>query len=490
MIEDVTDSGRVKRSAQALHWGIQGRREATWQEDGPVPVHESVGSHSLSSPLRRRLSAPAALRRFVEGAYELVLGRPADPAGLEHHLRFLEQGGARQQVLQGLAASPEGEALRLRPRAVGRVRSLARSAGLEQGESRLEAHLVELYTTLLETAERHDRRSAALEALVAHAAQRPADMDGARSAAVEDRFRAVEQLLQQAAEERRQLVQEHRQLDRAVEEGQQRVAELQAQLARQPRPVVLAGAATTVVEVDGLLVGVPAAEWRLAAYLASRGNPEPGLTARFLQVVGPGAVVVDVGANIGLYTLHAARAVGLAGQVHAFEPTPAVHDLLAENVQVNGHRESGVVRLHRLALADEDGEANFAVYGDNNGHNSLYPKSGDDDLLRVPVRRLDDVLGDEVALDVVKVDVEGAELRVLAGMQRLAERSPQAVVFCEVAPEHLARAGTSARQFLDDVSELGWSVQLVEEPSGRVRPLVPDDLARPSCNVELRRLDA
>lgn len=279
-MKDVTGSGRVDRSAEALHWSIQGRREATWPEGSPISIHEALDYQSPTSPLRRRLSASAALRRFVEGAYELVLGRPADPAGLEHQLRFLEQGGLRQEVLQGLAASAEGEALRLRPREVGRVRSYVRRGSPAQGDTRVEAHLVELYTTLLEAAERQDRRSAALEALINHATQRSGDIDKARTAAVEDRFRVLEQLLQQAAEERQLLVQQHLQLHRTVEEGRQRVAELQAKLAEQPRPAVLAGAAITVVEVDGLLVGVPAAEWRLAAYLASRGNPEPGLTDR------------------------------------------------------------------------------------------------------------------------------------------------------------------------------------------------------------------
>ena len=90
-----------------------------------------------------------------------------------------------------------------------------------------------------------------------------------------------------------------------------------AQVGRGVYPPVLLGGHNDVLatEVDGLIIGVPSAEWRVAAYLAFRGVLEPGLTALFKQMVRPGMVVVDVGANIGIYTLLGARLLQGHGKV-------------------------------------------------------------------------------------------------------------------------------------------------------------------------------
>ncbi|MEV7963741.1 FkbM family methyltransferase [Oerskovia paurometabola] len=222
----------------------------------------------------------------------------------------------------------------------------------------------------------------------------------------------------------------------------------------------------SVVEVDGLLFGVPAREWRLAAYLEHRGHPEPGLAGILTTYLKPGGRFIDVGANIGLYTVAAAAVVGPTGSVVAVEPTPTTVEMLRENVQLNGFLESDIVRVVEGAAGARRGRAKLAVYAHDSGHNTLYAKDARDASVEVDVVPLDEVVERGSTVDVVKIDVEGGELAVLRGMQRIVDENPHIVVFAELADIHLRRAGTSAQRFLDTVVELGWEWDIFETVSG------------------------
>lgn len=465
------DDQDSRPTAEALGWALRGAAQTS--RPGEIVGRSAT---TVRAGGRRRLTPEASLRRFVENAYQLLLGRSADPTGLDHQLRFLKGGGSRADVLDGLAAAPEGDAMRLSSPAGGRADAVARRLGVSSTrQARLESHLVELYGLTGEASDAQADGLASVTALL----HDTADQLREQMAALHQRL--AEQDLALRAQAERQ----HAEAELRKASDETLLAAAHQTLSR-PRAVVDNGR-VAVVELDGFLVGVPAAEWRLTAFMAARGNPEPGLTRRFREVCRPGGTIVDVGANVGMYTLHGAAAVGPAGAVHAFEPTPDVATLLADNVQLNGFRESGVVTVHRSAVADEPGEAALAVYADNNGHNTLYPKAEGDQTVTVAVTTLDEALVG-APVDVVKIDVEGAELRVLQGMTRVLAASPGVTVFCELAAEHLVRTGSSAEEFLRRLKDFGWRVQVVEEPTGRPRPIDrARDLSSPSLNLELRR---
>lgn len=255
-----------------------------------------------------------------------------------------------------------------------------------------------------------------------------------------------------------------------------------------PRPVVPIGRGVVATEVDGFVVGIPAEEWRLVAYHVFRGLLEPGVTRRFCEVVQPGMVVVDVGANIGLYTLYGARLAGDTGRVHSFEPTPRMFDILHDNIQINGLLESGRVALHRQAVTDRRGKARFAVYAENNGHNTLFPDNRDASFIEVETTTLDDALADEPRIDVVKIDAEGAEPGIWAGMTSILERNQALRVFMEFAPPHLRRAGCDPAALLDQIEAAGFTVEHLADETGETVPSSRESLlAVPSTNILLSR---
>lgn len=145
--------------------------------------------------------------------------------------------------------------------------------------------------------------------------------------------------------------------------------------------------------------------------LRALGLYELRKTAEIERRLAPGGVFVDIGASEGDYALIAARIVGPRGRVHAFEPDPGNVETIRGNLALNGF---GHVTLHAAALSDRDGSA--ALYRSSvSGWHSLLPglEHRDNDVIAVPVARLDS-LGLE-RIDMIKIDVEGAEAAVLDG---------------------------------------------------------------------------
>jgi FkbM family methyltransferase len=261
-------------------------------------------------------------------------------------------------------------------------------------------------------------------------------------------------------------------------EGEQRGAEMAALQAvveevkqRQRAPVFQAGPEVVVTEVDGFLLGVPGREWRLAAYYALRGLPEPGMMRLFRGLVKPGMVVVDIGAHVGIYTLYALRQLGGDGKIFSFEPTPRTFALLRDNVQVNGFLESGVVRFEQRAVSDRGGKAAFTTYGGNSGHNSLFAGEAEGEQIEVETVALDEALAQETRVDVVKMDAEGAEPTIVRGMGRILAGNPGIRILMEFAPGHLRRAGIDPLEWLEELARLGLMVRRVDDVSGELLPV-------------------
>jgi FkbM family methyltransferase len=151
------------------------------------------------------------------------------------------------------------------------------------------------------------------------------------------------------------------------------------------------------------------------------GRTAPAETAALRASLPPGGTFVDVGANWGYFSLVAAHAVGPAGRVVALEPDPRMHAELAANLARNGIRN---VNALAVAASDRAGEATLAGYAEadrNRGVSSLVAApAGDAPSFAVRTAPLDDLLDEQGidAVDLVKVDVEGAEELVVRGMAR------------------------------------------------------------------------
>lgn len=149
---------------------------------------------------------------------------------------------------------------------------------------------------------------------------------------------------------------------------------------------------------------------------------EPETVAYVQSILKPGMTFVDVGANIGQYTLIASRSVGPAGRVFSFEPHPHTFAELNRHVAMNDAKN---VQTFECALSDSKGKAKLWLgYSDNAGANSLNPTiNTSGHSVEIKTERMDDQLRDVDRIDLMKIDVEGAELLVLNGGIETIERT-------------------------------------------------------------------
>jgi FkbM family methyltransferase len=258
-----------------------------------------------------------------------------------------------------------------------------------------------------------------------------------------------------------------------------------APTARRQFSPVLTGHDVFVLKVDDFILAIPREDWPHAACYAYWGTVERGLGQRFQQALRPGMSVVDVGANIGIYTLHAARAVGDTGSVFSFEPTPRTFGILQGNVDANGF--SARVDLRSAAVLDERSTMPLYVQEVRCGLNSLYGPDGGQSVL-VETVSLDEALSGVPSIDLIKIDAEGAEPRILRGMRHIIATNPGLQIFVEFAPSLLLRAGTQPADFLDELLAWGFDIQVVDDLSGELLPLQRDSLLSAfSVNLSLRR---
>jgi FkbM family methyltransferase len=178
----------------------------------------------------------------------------------------------------------------------------------------------------------------------------------------------------------------------------------------------------------------------------------------------PGQTFVDVGANIGWHTLMAASRVGSSGRVVAIEPAASTFLELQSNVQLNRFRN---VTMHQLGLSDREGSVEiFRNNEDDSGGNTMFRSADHVPLETVQARRGDDVLseaGVEV-IDLLKVDVEGAEMLVLRGLERFFSEGRIKSMMLEINAPQLRSAGASPQDLLDFVHANGFSVADIRSP--------------------------
>lgn len=199
----------------------------------------------------------------------------------------------------------------------------------------------------------------------------------------------------------------------------------------------------------------PARALYAALYLWGKRIAEPRQRQFFAAQVEPGMVVFDVGANLGFYTTLLADLVGLSGRVHAFEPDPLSFGILARRTAKRANVES-----HQTAVGDHTGSITLYCHRSNRADNRVHPSLGEEtaEAVEVPLTTLDDYCAARgiSRIDAVKIDVQGAEVAVLAGFERALARTRPRWLLIEFSPAHLRAAGSSPEAFWTILDALGF----------------------------------
>jgi FkbM family methyltransferase len=203
----------------------------------------------------------------------------------------------------------------------------------------------------------------------------------------------------------------------------------------------------------------------IAREVCFTGQYEPQETALVQAILKPGMTFVDVGANWGYFTMLAAHHVEKKGRVICLEPDPRLFTVLKENISVN-HLDQ--VTALPIAAGSRSGWLTLAGYDESGGNFGLSrvvnQSSGSDQTFQVAAQTLDEVFRQESleVVDLVKMDIEGAESQALLGMQQSLANQRVHRLLLELHPAQLAGQGQSAADLIERIRDFGYRIWKID----------------------------
>jgi FkbM family methyltransferase len=213
----------------------------------------------------------------------------------------------------------------------------------------------------------------------------------------------------------------------------------------------------------------------ISVHLLTEGGWESDITRLLSSMTKRGMKVVDVGANMGYYSLLLADRVGPGGSLWAFEPEPSNFQLLEWNLDINGFTPRS--KAYRVAAFDRRSEVRFWQNPTNlGGHSVLTDQSREiaGNVITVDAAPLDEYLAPPI--DLMKIDAEGSEPFIWDGMRQTIERSPNLRILMEFDPAQIRGKGRDPQEFLDRIHEDGFRTQRIR-PDASLRAASDEELA-------------
>jgi FkbM family methyltransferase len=192
------------------------------------------------------------------------------------------------------------------------------------------------------------------------------------------------------------------------------------------------------------------------------GVYEPFETSIVKKEIKSGDTVLDIGANIGYYTLILAKQVGKEGKVWAFEPEPNNFALLKKNITVNNYKN---VILEQVAVTSKTGTSSYKY---TRIHDSSQMHGG----IKINTIELDDYFKNyEGNIDFIKMDIEGAEGLAIKGMSDILQKSKNIKILTEFWPVGLEAVGTDPEEYLNMLSDYGFKLHNLNQVKREIEPI-------------------
>ncbi len=213
---------------------------------------------------------------------------------------------------------------------------------------------------------------------------------------------------------------------------------------------------------------------RLAAALLWKHSLLSGLEARiYRERVKPGMTVLEIGANIGFFTLLFSKLAGAAGKVIAFEPDPGNFRLLEKCVSANGMKNTLCVRK---AVSDRTGDGLLFRSEEHHGDHRIFASADGRESVKIETAAIDDFLPAGERVDFIKMDIQGAEYSALLGMETAILRSAPLTMLCEFSPGMLRTAGADPAEFLKKLLALGFTLKYLDGRTDTAKAASPEEL--------------
>jgi FkbM family methyltransferase len=210
----------------------------------------------------------------------------------------------------------------------------------------------------------------------------------------------------------------------------------------------------------GMEFTLPCGDFGVTLEAESTGSYEPLTTSTIESILSEGMTFVDIGAHVGLFSLPALHWVGTTGKVISFEPHPANYVMLLENASRNQLEDRLIAVQSAVSDVHEIVKLHTSTF--NTGDHQLF-HTGARDSIEVECTTLDHYFPSGTKVDVIKMDVQGAEEKAFRGMKRVLTDNHDIQLIWELSPSQLDNAGSNASEVLHWLADLGFSFSSIDE---------------------------
>jgi len=232
---------------------------------------------------------------------------------------------------------------------------------------------------------------------------------------------------------------------------------------------------TNIIEIQGskMFINInepnPGLRQTFQAYAMNRIHEE-ATTGILKKIIKPGDIFLDLGANIGYFSLLAAKLTGEKGKVFAFEPEPKNFYYLQKNIEINNYKN---IYPFQKAVSDKNGTTELFICEYDSGHHTINQYGGvevyshgrptEKIAIKVDTVKLDDFLADKTDhVDIIKMDIEGAEALAVEGMRNILADNKKIKVLMEFFPLFIRKMGSSPEKLIKTlIEDLGFNIFVI-----------------------------
>ena len=228
------------------------------------------------------------------------------------------------------------------------------------------------------------------------------------------------------------------------------------------------GVRSEYIEIDGQKLFLDKEDSLL---LSTRKNNYDKFEVECLkQIIKKGDIVVDLGANIGYYTLILAQLVGKSGHVYSFEPDPSNFEILSKNVKENKHEH---VTLVQKAISDKNSKIKLYVSKRNLASHRIFDAEDKRESIEVDVTTLDEYFKKfKKPIKFIKMDVEGAEGATILGASKIIEDSKNLVIMMEYFPKWIKKFGDVPEEILKSLVGKKFKLFNINKKNKKLDPIL------------------
>lgn len=230
------------------------------------------------------------------------------------------------------------------------------------------------------------------------------------------------------------------------------------------------------LKLDGFRLLVNPEDKGLASFLITTGVYEPFEVDLMKHLLVEGDCALDIGANVGYYTMIFAKAVGEKGKVISCEPCSDNYRLLKKNLEVN--RFENRVTALECAVSNVAGSVKLYKSDSNHGDHRIFPGKDRQGGVAVPSRTIDSLVDPGTPVRLLKIDIQGAELLALQGMGQLMKENEDLHIFMELWPKALQNAGSRPADLVQFLQQHRFTAYSILEGVDCLQSLSSDELLK------------